>query len=109
MRWQLSDIGLHTYRGTRGSFDLSVGLLNAAESRLDPFTFYWHDQNRRCCRQRYRQDLSRLLVILLLCIMVVEAIVAAALPRWRRSSGLEPSDRQGDSAATNIDGGEVSQ
>ena len=109
VRWQLSDTGLHTYRGTRGSFDLSVGLLNAAESRLDPVPFTGTIKIEGAAANADRQDLSRLLVILLLCIMVVEAIVAAALPRWRRSSGPEPSDRQGDSAATNIDGGEVSQ
>ena len=109
MRWQLSDIGLHTYRGTRGSFDLSVGLLNAAESRLDPVPFTGTIKIEGSAANADRQDLSRLLVILLLCFMVAEAVVAAVLPRWRRSSGLEPSDRQRDNAANNIDGGEVSQ
>ena len=109
VRWQLSDIGLHTYRGTRGSFDLSVGLLNAAESRLDPVPFTGTIKIEGAAANADRQDLSRLLVILLLCFMVAEAVVAAVLPRWRRSSGLEPSDRQRDNAANNIDGGEVSQ
>ena len=109
VRWQLSDIGLHAYSGTRGSFDLSVGLLNAAESRLDPVPFTSTIKIEGAAANADRQDLSRLLLLVLLFIMGAEAVVAAALPRWRQSSGAEPSDHQRDNAANNIDGGEVSQ
>lgn len=109
MRWQLSDIGLHAYRGTRGSFDLSVGLLNAAESRLDAVPFAGTIRIEGAAANADRQDLSRLLLLVLLFIMGAEAVVAAVLPRWRRSSGPKPSDHQRDNAANSIDGGEVSQ
>ena len=109
VRWQLSDIGLHAYRGTRGSFDLSVGLLNAAESRLDPAPFTSTIKIESAAANADRQDLSRLLLLVLLFIMGAEAVVAAVLPRWRRSSGPKPSDHQRDNAANNIVGGEVSQ
>ena len=109
VRWQLSDIGLHAYRGTRGSFDLSVGLLNAAESRLDPAAFSSTIKIEGAAANADRQDLSRLLLLVLLFIMGAEAVVAAVLPHRRRSSGPEPSDHQRDNAANNIDGGEVSQ
>ena len=99
VRWQLSDTGLHAYRGTRGSFDLSVGLLNETESRLASVPITATIQIEGAAANADRQDLSRLLVLILLAIMGVEAIVAAMLPRWRRSTGSQRSEDESKDAA----------
>lgn len=111
VRWQLTTPDLHEYRGTKGSFDLSVGLFNEAESRLTRAPLGGSLRIDGAAANADRQDLTRLLVLILFVIMGTEALIAAFLPRWRQSPGRRrvaaERDTNANSGSDNSSVGEV--
>lgn len=89
--WALDQDGLYQYSGTQPGFDLSVGLLDAAESRLNRRSVSASVQIVGADAYANRRDLVRQLVLLLLLLMLLEVIVIWVRNRPSLLRGSDPA------------------